>query len=268
MTLYQHHLFLHELADGRATPLVCLHGFLGSGSEWSFLTLPDRPIWAVDLPGHGASIGLSDSAYSISGAAELAVSSLRTAGIDRFHLLGYSMGGRVAMEIAVRSPEVVESLLIESGNPGIPSARARQERAFLDDQRAGRLRTESLHGFLEEWYSQSVFANLSDNQRSNWIEAALSNDSDELARAIAGMSPGRQRDLRAELAAVDMPITYVCGERDDAYVRIGQDLAARDARVAQRIMPDCGHAVHRERPADFRDIVIRHLASVGQNHSQ
>jgi 2-succinyl-6-hydroxy-2,4-cyclohexadiene-1-carboxylate synthase len=262
------HLFLRHIARGTGRPLVCLHGFMGSSRDWEFLAgeLPGRAIWGVDLPGHGASIGLSGSAYSVRGAAALVSASLRRMGSVDYDLLGYSMGGRVALALAISRPTEVHSLLLESAGLGLQGDDDRHRRARLDDDRAAALRSGPLKPFLDAWYELPVFSSLSPLMREERIAHASRNDRDELARAVAGMSPGRQEPMLDDLPDLDVPVTYVSGALDRPYVATGDLVAERAPRVEHVTVEGAGHTVHLERSGEFLDIIRSHLTRADSWH--
>lgn len=255
-------LSLSRMAGGAERPIVFLHGFLGSSQDWEPVAgaFTERDVLMLNLPGHGNSTGLSDGAYSIDRAAALVHDALQAEGIDRCHLCGYSMGGRVAMATAIGFPGMVDSLIIESASPGISDAAARQNRASIDAGRAEHLINEPLESFLGRWYALPIFASMTEQERSARLVRGLSNHALELARAIEGMSPGRQVDYWPVLGSMDCLVTYISGAKDERYVETGRRFAAACSRARHHIVEDAGHNVHFERPEVFISIVKSHIS--------
>jgi len=111
--------------------VLFLHGFMGSSADWTGVTaaLADAcHSLAVDLPGHGASTGLADAFYTMEGAAKALLDLLDGRGIERCAVVGYSMGGRLALYFAMRFPERCRALFLESASPGLATAQERTAR--------------------------------------------------------------------------------------------------------------------------------------------
>ncbi len=134
--------------------VLFLHGFMGSGADWKSViaTLEGRfRCVAVDLPGHGASVGLPPEAYAFENAARLVLDMLDELEIDKTTFVGYSMGGRLALYLALRYPERCSGLFLESASPGLRSERERAERRAADEEKASRLESEDFDKFLHDW---------------------------------------------------------------------------------------------------------------------
>jgi 2-succinyl-6-hydroxy-2,4-cyclohexadiene-1-carboxylate synthase len=257
-------LNVRQIGQGSGTPVVCLHGFMGSAEEWDFFaeSLHDRMVLAIDLPGHGSSLKLPESAYSIEGAGRSVVETLGRKGIKRCHLVGYSMGGRVALWMALSRPEILESLVLISASPGIERSAERIRRVEVDDERAEALRNEPLESFLDAWYRQAVFSALDVDARASRVRRALENDPTELARAVSGMSPGRMPYLGGNLTAISIPLLYISGAADEPYVRIGARIEAEVTTARHVSVPDVGHDVHRERPQQVAELLRTHIDTI------
>ena len=154
----------HLEVQGRGPAVLFLHGFTGSVATWAphlgaleaFTTL------RLDFLGHGASDAPSDMRrYGMAGCIDDILSLLERLGIRRFAVAGYSMGGRVAMRIALRSPERVWALVLESASPGIAEAAERRARARRDSALAQRIRKEGVTAFVNHWQSIPLFASQS-----------------------------------------------------------------------------------------------------------
>ncbi|HSX13347.1 MAG TPA: alpha/beta fold hydrolase [Chlamydiales bacterium] len=197
-------------------PIVFLHGFLGTKEDWnevsSFL---DAPCIAVDLPGHG-SAPFSEK--------------LILPDLPKFHLVGYSMGGRLALAIANEHPEKIASLTLLSTFTGSPPS----NRLAMDQLWAQKI-LHSFDDFLKSWYDQPLFAgyipDLSMRKRQNPMS---------LAKALLYYSPAKMPVLPTNNAF------FVVGERDQKYRALYPNAV---------VIPNAGHAVHLEQPEAVAKVI-------------
>jgi 2-succinyl-6-hydroxy-2,4-cyclohexadiene-1-carboxylate synthase len=243
-------------------PLCFVHGFMGSSCDWTPIVeaLTDEAYClTVDLPGHGQSLNRPSYLYSMEGATQALADVLDDAGIDRCSLVGYSMGGRVALYFSLFHPTRVRRLVLESTSPGLPSAEERAERQSLDEERAQRIQ-EDLPGFLEEWYRMPLFASLARHGLIEEMVATRSaNDPDEIARALRGLSPGVQPSLWDRLCDLSVPTLVLTGALDDKYTGVTARAARRIETAERVVVPKAGHNVHAERPQAFLAQLVRFL---------
>ena len=236
-------------------PVLFLHGFMGSSDDWQEVTasIGDRAFaLSVDLPGHGGSLGLPSEAYTIGGAARAVVGVLDEVGVEQAAIAGYSMGGRLALYLALRRPERVAGLFLESASPGLRSEEERNLRRAADEEKALRLESEDFEAFLRDWYRQPIFASLARDEELLWrtIGARLRNDPLELARSLRGMGTGAQPSLWEELAGLRVPTLAVAGELDEKLVGISRRMAEAPL-VRTATVPGAGHSVHAEAPEGY-----------------
>ncbi len=231
---------------------------MGSSADWrnviSALEALFRCI-APDLPGHGASLGLPLGSYTIDGAARAAIGVLDELGVGRAAIAGYSMGGRLALYLALRHPERCSGLFLESVSPGLEGATDRSARRAADEERAWRLESGDLDGFLEDWYRQPLFSSLARDEEllRQTIEARLRNDPEELARSLRGMGAGSQPSLWGELSGLVAPALAVAGEYDEKFVALSRRMAELCPRMRAVVVPKAGHNVRAEAPEAYLD---------------
>lgn len=204
-------------------PLVFLHGVLGNRNDWAQVLsyLPDIRSLCIDLPGHGD--------------APFAETFEFDPPAEKFHLIGYSMGGRLALDYAQRHPERIAKLLIASAHPGLPTEEEKEKRLKSDAVWAKRLIEWPIDEFLNCWYDQPVFAGFKPDltmRRNQNIEG--------LSSALMHYSLGRQPLLKVEKAL------YVVGERDAKFRALHPDAI---------VVPNAGHAVHLENASAFATII-------------
>lgn len=231
---------------------------MGSSADWLDVTsaLKDRYFCiAPDLPGHGASLCLPSGSYSFEGAAQATIRTLDEFDVGRATIVGYSMGGRLALYLALRYPERCAALFLESASPGLEDAAEREVRRRSDREMAARLESGDFEKFLMDWYSQPLFASLA--RRGGLVEEMISarrgNDPAELARALRGMGTGTQPSLWRELPGLAAPALAVAGELDEKFVAISRRMAELCPRMRAVVVPEAGHNVRAEAPEAYLD---------------
>jgi 2-succinyl-6-hydroxy-2,4-cyclohexadiene-1-carboxylate synthase len=254
-----------RLAGSPDSPAVLfLHGFMGSSADWksAVAALGDRAFCiAPDLPGHGTSLGLTSEAYTIEGSARAAIQVLDELEVENPVIAGYSMGGRLALYLALRYPQRCAGLFLESASPGLVSEEERTARRAADEEKAKRLEAGDLDAFLRDWYRQPLFASLAQDEGllERTIAARRRNDPVELALSLRGMGMGSQPSLWGELEDLAVPAVVVSGGLDDKYAEISSRMARIDPRVEPVVIPGVGHDVHDEAPAEYVALIGRFL---------
>lgn len=260
-------LFDYRLAGRSAGPvLLFLHGFFGDRREWDEIAPrfeQDCLCLTVDLPGHGQTrlaTGFENAAMPDVAAALLALLDLLE--IRSCSLIGYSMGGRLALQMAVLQPARFTSLVLESASPGMRSDQERRERMAEDDRRAGQLLDIGLEAFLNQWYSQPMFQTLRANPAhlDALIRRRLDNDPGQLARALRVMSVGRQPSLWQQWSANRIPALLVAGALDPKYGGIAAEMAGLCTAARLCVIDGCGHNVHYEDPQAYTEHMKRFLS--------
>lgn len=239
---------------GEGAPVVLLHGFTGSAETWTPYRDHTRGlrVIAVDLPGHGRSPAPEGASFVE--IADAVVGVLDDLGLPRAVWLGYSMGGRVALQVAVRHAARVDALVVESASPGLRSADERAQRLAADEALADTIERDGLGPFVERWAAQPLFASqqrLPAEVLLREREARLANTAEGIAAGLRAMSVGRQPSLWEDLRGVAMRALVIAGEDDEKYVALGRSIVAAAPRAVLRVMPGAGHTVHLERPAAF-----------------
>lgn len=229
-------------------------GALARAFEREFETI------APDLPGHGRS--LSVAKHDFDTCLDDLAATLDAHGHESAHWLGYSMGARLALSVALRHPRRVASLVLLAGRAGIEDPAERAARLAADAALAARIESIGVGAFVNEWLAQPLFATLSRRGPAFMAEqrrARLQNDALGLATSLRMLGPAAQSPLFTNLAQIDVPALLLAGELDARFVAIAHDLARRLPRAEVAIVPDAGHAAHVEQPAHFQRIVADFL---------
>jgi len=242
--------------DKEKPALILLHGFMGSSSDWDdiipFLTATSYCI-AVDLPGHGKSFSGRAEDFSMEACAASVVSLMNELNLSRASLLGYSMGGRLAMYLAIKHGGRFDAVMIESASPGLKTAEERQERRELDDQLAHKILTMPLGEFVDEWYRQALFATIDreSDKFAEMLQRRHKSDRKGLSMSLRHMGTGSQPSLWNELGQAGLPMLLIVGRHDVKFRLIASEIAEK-CSVARMVTIDrAGHNVHFENPEAY-----------------
>jgi 2-succinyl-6-hydroxy-2,4-cyclohexadiene-1-carboxylate synthase len=230
-----------------AETVVLLHGFAGTRHSWDLVAdrldaERYRPL-ALDLRGHGD----ARDARPITFAA--CVADVAAAAPERFALCGYSLGGRVALHVALGHPERVSRLVLVATTAGIEDPVLRAERRRADERLAAETEAASIEAFAERWMRRPLFAGTPPGPARHWRADLLRNDPAALAAVLRGLGAGTMAPLWGRLRELDgIPATIVAGERDGRYTAIGRRLAAALPGARLIVVPGAGHGLPREAP--------------------
>lgn len=252
---------MHIEVAGDGPPLLLLHGFTGAASNWG----PFISSWSqrfkvirVDLIGHGVTDAPTDTKrYSMMQAVCDMVSVLDKLSIEKASILGYSMGGRLALATAVRYPERINALLLESSSPGLRTEQERRDRVQRDEALANCIEQDGVGSFIDRWEKLPLFATQREQDRDILRHQRMKNNPTGLAGSLRGMGTGAQESLWGALLSLHLPVRLVAGALDDKFCGIAgeMDHALPNSQVIT--VPDAGHAVHVEKPRSFDKIVMK-----------
>ncbi|TLS39006.1 2-succinyl-6-hydroxy-2,4-cyclohexadiene-1-carboxylate synthase [Pseudalkalibacillus caeni] len=246
--------------DGPA--LLLLHGFTGSSENWTpFLEswTKDFKVIMPDLIGHGKSEApIYPDRYEMDQAVEDIMALLDRLQIDKTHVLGYSMGGRLALTLATSFPERINTLLLESSSPGLANDEERRQRVEKDENIADSIMEKGVEDFVLKWENIPLFdtqKRLSEEIRRSVRQQRMVNSACGLANNLKGMGTGKQRPLWNELESLNIPVFLLVGELDRKFCNIAEKMleSLPDAKLIR--FPDTGHAIHVEDPRFFGRIV-------------
>ncbi|TMG28180.1 MAG: 2-succinyl-6-hydroxy-2,4-cyclohexadiene-1-carboxylate synthase [Chloroflexi bacterium] len=266
MILQREDVRLSYFVEGEGPPITLLHGFTQSGRSWREVIskMPAGWKWIVpDLRGHGETQTRQGSPCSMDACMEDLLALWDALGVERTHLAGYSMGGRLALHVAARRPDRVLSLLTIGAHAGLEED-AREGRRRGDEGLAERIEKEGIEAFVAYWAALPLFTGLERRGPSYVAELRaerLQNHVTGLACSLRGMGAGAMEPVWNELGQVTFPCTFVAGQQDHGYVASARRLAATVRNGKFEIVPRAGHAVHQERPDVFALLLASHLAA-------
>ncbi len=214
-----------------ATPIVLLHGFTQNTECWGGFDralaqrFPDRQVVAVDAPGHGSS---EHDSVDLVATADLVVDSVEQIGIRSAVYVGYSMGGRTGLHVAVYRPNRVAGLVLIGASPGLADAGERRIRRMADERLAEQLLADGLEVFLDRWLAKPLFAGLP--QEAMAKQARMANRPAGLAASLRHCGTGAQQNLWPRLLQVRCPVLLAHGSQDAKFARIAERMAAELAR--------------------------------------
>ncbi len=284
-------------------PVVMLHGFTGDASTMDPLAAPlatggpaapavapgadspadparpdrsrhvDQPgrrVIAVNLIGHGGSTGPDLRSYSVDAMVDQVIEML--AMLDEreaIDLIGYSMGGRVALTLACRHPERVHTLSLIGVSAGLADANERRRRVTDDEALARSIEQDGLVAFVDRWMANPLFdtqLRLGPQRLAELRTQRLRNDGTELARSLRAAGTGRMRPLHDDLASCRVPTLLIVGEEDPKFSAIAAGLrdVLPDGRIA--VIPEAGHAAHLENPRAVLAQLRTHLDTGPATH--
>ena len=251
---------------GSGPPLLLLHGFTGSHKTWE----PFIPVFSkkyqtitVDLIGHGnTEAPTHPDRYAIEQAADDLIELLSHLNIEKTHVLGYSMGGRLGLMLACRHPSRIQSLILESCSPDLKTEHDRKERIESDEKLARFLEQNGIEAFIDYWEDIPLFqtqkrVRLED--RATLRHIRTQHQVVGLANSLRGMGAGQQPSLWSKLPSLPMPVLLIAGALDKKYVAIAHEMSELLKQSEKVIVEDAGHTVHFEKKEAFIEVTTHFL---------
>ncbi len=241
--------------------ILFLHGFMGDGTDWEEvinLLKADFFCVTVDLPGHGGN--RIQNGVSMPECAQALFEKLQLEGLSFSGLVGYSMGGRLAIFMAIHYADLQHRLLIESAAPGLRSKKERMQRVESDLQLQKSLQSGDFEDFLRSWYNMPIFASIKKNAKfENLLAKRMNNDVGQLAVTLQGMGAGVQPDLWSQWAELRMPVLLLNGGFDKKYRTLHREMKGLRPQTRIATLSGCGHNTHFEQPEEFADQLRKFL---------
>ncbi|GCE25571.1 putative 2-succinyl-6-hydroxy-2,4-cyclohexadiene-1-carboxylate synthase [Dictyobacter alpinus] len=250
--------------------LVFIHGFTGNATSWGalleHLAGQDMHVISLEMLGHGRSSAPEDpTRYSMEHCQQDILAALQALHIapGAAILLGYSMGGRIALYTALSG--YFRALVLESASPGLAIAEEREQRQRSDEALATCIEDYGLEAFVSYWESRPLFASqekLSIAQRAKLREQRLHNTPRGLANSLRGVGTGIQPALHQRLNEITVPVLLITGQDDPKFCAIAREMATQLPQAQHQIVPNAGHTVHFEQPEAFETLVRNFTNSV------
>jgi 2-succinyl-6-hydroxy-2,4-cyclohexadiene-1-carboxylate synthase len=251
---------------GPGRRLVLLHGFTQGPGSWDALLAalgPGYQIVRVTLPGHGPAEGASAHVRLPFEAAAAAVAEAvaAVAGPEPAVWLGYSLGGRLALRVALDRPDLVAGLVLLGATAGIEEAAARAARVEIDERLASGLERQGVERFVDGWLAQTLFSRLP--RSAAGVEERRAGTVEGLASALRLLGTGAQEPVWDRLGEIDLPVVLMAGEHDTKFSALAFRLATGIGPSAGlSFVPGAGHAAHLERPQSVASILSRFLSTL------
>lgn len=237
---------------------VFFHGFMGNQRSFAQIAaqLPGHTT-CVNLEGHADHPATDPTAYTMWAQTATWARWLRQQSAP-VTLVGYSMGGRLALGLALRYPELVRHLVLESSSPGLASVAAQQQRQQHDQQLAQQLLQQGLPAFVTQWEQLPLFASqrqLPVQQQRRVRQRRLQHEPIGLANSLRYFGTGYQPNLWPALPELSMPVTLIVGALDPKFQQISKQMQALIPQARRFVVPQAGHNVHLEQPQQYQTIL-------------
>lgn len=245
------------IGDRHRPVMLVLHGFMGSCNDFkAVVTKPDFCWVLVDLPGHGETEVEQDEHYLMPKVAQALVQLLNKLNIEQCSLWGYSMGGRVALYLAVYFPQYFQSVILESASPGLKTQEERDRRIEKDLKLARKLELISLPQFLEQWYNNPLFESLRQHSKyQRMLARRLQNNPLKLAKSLRLIGLGVQPSLWESVSGISVPLILIVGAFDSKFIAINYKMLYLSSKAKINIVEGSGHNVHFEQPLKLSQLI-------------
>ena len=260
------HLTLHyekyPAENQSLSDVLLLHGFTGSGEDWEFL-IPSLKktcnLYTIDLVGHGRSDSPSDAGHytmdSLTGYLNEFIGKVIK---NNPVMLGYSMGGRIALSYAAAFPENIKALILESSAWGIKEKDQRETRIKEDEKIAGFILSSSMEEFTEFWMNRPIFKtqkNLNPEILKRVKSGKMKNNPVGLSNSLLAAGTGKMNPPQNNIKGFRMPVLLITGGLDKKFTGINSEMAALLENAKHVTVPEAGHNVHLEKPGIFTNVI-------------
>ena len=238
--------------------LLALHGFTGSPRSWDFL--PDQPTVRRFIPALVGHAGSAAGREVIDFESEVDRLAQLSAEAPTLHVVGYSLGARLALGFALRHPARVSRVTLISGHPGLGSEAERVERRAADERWCELLLTRGSRAFVDAWQAQPLWATqaqLDSATLSRKRSERLSHEPAGLARSLRTTGLAEMPDYRERMAGIGVPLTLLAGALDLKFSQLAQQMAKSVARAELVIVDGAGHDLLLERPEFITEVIRR-----------
>lgn len=241
-------------------PTVLLHGFTGSPRSWDAVVV-DRgqtaaDVVALELPGHAPG-WLVQSGFTAN--VDLLAARLREQVSTPVHLVGYSLGARLALALLVRSPALVSRATLIGVHPGLCCDEERRARAAADARWARVLRQQGIEAFVDAWEGLPLFRSqrtLAPHLLARQRQLRLAHDAEQLACSLDQLGLASMPDYRQALCSATIPVQLIVGARDQKFCALARQIAADTSAAELRTIAGCGHNPLLEAPSQLAALLF------------
>lgn len=248
--------------------LFLLHGFTGSIEDWYQFEKyfpKDVNLVGIDIIGHGNSDAPSDPKYYFTESIIRQIKKVKEAVTGKkIFLLGYSMGGRAALNYAINFPYDLKGLILESATAGIINPSLRLERERTDKQLAEFILSNTIESFIDDWMNKEIFQTqkkLSEKILRDIRNRKLKCSKIGLSNILKNFGAGSMHPVYDRLSEIKCPVQLICGELDNKFVDINNHLKTLLPKPQLNIISGTGHNVHLEETKQYSDIVYSFVAT-------
>lgn len=232
--------------------VVLLHGFTHTGRSWDPVAAALGESYtaiAPDIRGHGA------ASESEPVTLEAVIGDIGALAPERFTLAGYSMGGRIALHVALAIGARVKRVILIGASPGLADPGERERRRAADEALAGELERSTIEEFARRWAQTPVLGGQPPAVAAATHADRLRSTPAGLARALRGLGTGALPPLWDRLSELTMPVALIVGERDQKFQAIASQMATVIPDAHVDVVGGAGHAVHLEAPGLVASII-------------
>ena len=222
---------------------VYIHGWLGSPDDWGELTADIKHKLLITIPGHNHT-----QALNTENGFDTIIDSIK-----KIILIGYSLGGRIALAFAKRNPDIIKHLILISTHPGTNNKHLKNKQIAQETLASNKLNTLTLNQFLDDWYSQALFSPLSTSLKENLIQKRLQNNANNLRESLAHFSHRFYEEHDSFLETIASKTLYIVGEEDKKYFAFAKHLNALNISTAT--VTNGGHALLETHPKELSNLI-------------
>lgn len=253
----------HIEVKGEGKPIICLHGFSENLSTWEFLELHGYQLILIDLIGHGKSDKpFSCKYYGLKVMLKHLNKLISKLGLKKYSMLGYSMGGRIALAYGLAYSKEINNLILESTSYGEEGFLNRLKRRRNDLALAKSIEDNGIEWFNQYWGYLSIFKSQKNLPRSVISEInkrRLANGIHALSNTLKATGQGKFPCLKNQIVKLSMPILYISGEYDKKYGTVGTNFQKLNNGVRHVVINGCGHNMHIEAPVEYTKVLSEFL---------
>ncbi|WP_010233903.1 2-succinyl-6-hydroxy-2,4-cyclohexadiene-1-carboxylate synthase [Clostridium arbusti] len=248
---------------GVGKPIICLHGFSENLSTWNLLKLEGYQLILIDFIGHGKSDKpYSRKYYSLKVMIKHLNKIIYELNLKKYSMLGYSMGGRIALAYAIAYSNEIDKLILESTSYGEAGFINRLKRRRKDLNLAKSILKDGIEWFDDYWSNLSIFESqrkLSKSITDEIRKRRLSNRTYALSNTLMCSGQGKFPCMKSNIRKLSMPLLYISGEYDKKYRHVGENFKKFNANIKHETIKGVGHNTHIEDPNAFIEVLSKFL---------